>query len=97
MDKDPAGYIERFPAPQYSEDQYLLGRAYLLTGDYVKARAALTAARDKLADADPANAGVLRNDIAVLLGVTNNAAMQADLKKETEAAAPPTANGNANR
>lgn len=96
VDKDPAVYIARFGAsPQDCEDHYLLGRAYLLTGDFVKARAELTEARNRLSEADPVNAKTLANEIAVSLTVTNDTTVQTMLKKELDFASKP-ANTNAN-
>jgi cytochrome c-type biogenesis protein CcmH/NrfG len=98
VDKDPVGYVAKFgAAPEDSEDFYLLGRAYLLTGDYPKARTALTEARNRLADADPVNARILASDIAMALAVTNDTTIQSMLKKELDAAAKPLANANSNR
>ena len=97
VDKDPALYIQRAPAPEDAEDQYLIGRAYFLTGDYVKARVSLTAAKEQLNTADATNAAVLAHDIAVLLAVTDNAAVQAALKKEFEATPATPSNANVNR
>ncbi|HRI04865.1 MAG TPA: protein phosphatase 2C domain-containing protein [Pyrinomonadaceae bacterium] len=95
VDKFPAGYVQKNSSPQDAEDYYLVGRAHMLTGDYVKARTALLAARDRLAEADPTNADVLRDDIAILLAVTNDTTIQNMLKKEFEAVKKP-ANTNAN-
>jgi protein phosphatase len=95
VDKDPAGYVQKNSSPQDAEDYYLVGRAYMLTGDYVKARTALLASRDRVAEADPTNADVLRDDIAILLAVTNDTTIQNILKKEFEAVKKP-ANTNAN-
>jgi protein phosphatase len=86
VDKDPAGYIAKFGGdPQDSEDHYLLGRAYMLTGDYVKARTSFSEARSRLTDADPTNARVLADDIAIAIAVTNDTTIQTNLKKEFEA------------
>jgi len=84
VDKDPAGYLQRFPTPADAdaEDYYLAGRAYILTGDYVKARAAFDSARAHLQEGDAANATVIKNDIAILSAITNDAAAQAILRKE---------------
>ena len=97
VDKDPAGYIGRFGTdPQDSEDFYLLGRAYLLTGDYAKAKIAFTGARDRLSGADPVNAKILASDIAIALAVTNDTTVQTNLKKELDDANKQPANAAAN-
>jgi len=91
VDKDPAGYIAKFGAsPQDCEDNYLLGRAYVLTGDFPKARVAMLEARKLLKDADPANAKTLAADIATAIAVTNDTTIQGILKKELESAVPPS-------
>ena len=99
VDKDPSVYIARFGAdPQDSEDYYLLGRAYLLTGDYVNARNALIESRSRLSEADLSNAGVLASDIAIAISVTNGTTAQSILRKELEARnpVPPAEPRNAN-
>ncbi|MFN0141155.1 MAG: protein phosphatase 2C domain-containing protein [Pyrinomonadaceae bacterium] len=101
VDKDPAGYIAKFgAAPQDCEDYYLLGRAYLLSGDFVKAKTAFTEARNRLADADPVNAKTVANEIAISLTVLNDTTVQTMLKKELDTLNKPVnanANANANR
>jgi len=99
VDKDPAGYIARFAAsPQDSEDYYLLGRAYLLTGDYAKARAALIESRNTLGEADPVNRNILASDIAIAMAVTNDTTIQTNLRKELEGTnSSVTSSANVNR
>ena len=85
VDKDPAAYIAKFGAdPRDVDDYYLLGRAYMLSGDFVKARAALTEARNRLSEAEPSNAKVLASDIAIAMVVMNNTTAQTMLAKELE-------------
>lgn len=99
VDKDPVGYIAKFgAAPQDCEDHYLLGRAYLLTSDFVKAKAAFTEARNRLAEADPVNSKTLANEIAVALIAIGGTTEQTMLKKELDSVnKPANANSNANR
>lgn len=99
VDKDPAGYIAKSgAAPQDCEDYYLLGRAYLLSGDFVKAKTAFTEARNRLADADPVNSKILATEIAVSQVVLNDTTVQTMLKKELDTLNKPVnANTNANR
>ena len=90
VDLDPTGYVAKFAtSPQDCEDFYLLGRAYLLSGDYLRARSAFTEARNRLSEADPINSKILASDIAVALAVTSDTTIQNMLKKELEAAKPP--------
>src|SRR5205085_1999775 len=94
VDKDPAGYISKVAAtlqPQSdSTDYYLLGRAYILVGDYPKARAALIEARNRLAYTETTNVNVLTTDIAMALAVTNEPTIQSLLKKELDSTKPAT-------
>ncbi len=93
VDKDPAGYVAKFGSdPQDSEDFYLLGRAYLLSADYPKARLALTEAQNKLSEADPVNVKVLASDIAMALAVTNDTTIQSMLRKALEPPVPANVN-----
>jgi len=95
VDKDPAGYAAKFgSSPQDSEDFYLVGRAYLLSGDFTKARESFTESRNRLAEADPANARILASDIAMALAVTNDTTIQSMLKKEFDATPLPPSNSN---
>lgn len=95
VDSDPAGYIAKGPTdPQDAEDNYLLGRAYLLTEDYVKARASFLAARDLLGQAEPSTAKVLAADIAAGLALTNNTTIQGIFRNEVNAAAKAAVNAN---
>ncbi|HMT09338.1 MAG TPA: hypothetical protein PKA82_15145, partial [Pyrinomonadaceae bacterium] len=61
------------------------GRAQLLSGDFVKARATLLEARKRIGEADPKNRKVLESDIALLLSLTNDTTIQGVLKKELDA------------
>lgn len=100
VDKDPVGYIAKFgAAPQDCEDHYLVGRAYLLSGDFVKAKTAFVEARDRLAEADPVNAKTLATEIALSLTVLNDTTVQTMLKKELDSVNKPgisSSNANAN-
>lgn len=95
VDNDPAGYLLKYGAnPQDCEDFYLAGRAQMLTGDYIKARASLTEARNRLPEADPVNAKTLAADISVALVVMNDTTVQSMLKKELESAPRMATNAN---
>lgn len=97
VDSDPVEYLLKIPASVDPEGFYLQGRAYMLTGDYVKARAAFVEARDRLAKADPVNAKVIVSDIAIAMAVTNDTAAQKILKAEIDKAKPSNANSNVNK
>ncbi len=98
VDKDPSVYISKFGGdPRDVDDYYLLGRAYMLTGDYTKARVAFTEARNRIGQAEPSNAKVLASDIAIAMVVMNNTTAQTMLTKELEQSKAATAmNTNAN-
>lgn len=100
VDSDPAGYITKAPVdPQDCEDAYLLGRAYLLTGDYPKAKNAFAEARRRLADADPVNAKTLGVEIATGLAITNDTTVQSIFKNELDSSqkTQTTTNSNSSR
>ena len=94
VDKDPAVYLQKNTTPQDAEDYYLVGRAYLLTGDFPKAHNAFVESRNLLNQADPANAKVLKNDVAMSIAVTNDTTIQKMLTKEFDTIKP---SANANR
>ncbi len=85
VDADPAAYIKEIPPADDAEDYYLIGRAYLLVGDFPKARLALIEAQKQLAKAEPSNARVLNADIATALTITNDPTLQNRFKQEIEA------------
>ena len=94
VDRDPAAYAAKFASsPQDCEDYYLLGRAYLLSGDFVKARQALTEARNRISTADPVNQKAISDDIALAFVVTNDTTVQRLLKDELDQSNKP-ANAN---
>lgn len=95
VDSDPAGYITKAPVdPQDCEDAYLLGRAYLLTGDYPKAKLAFAEARKRLADADPVNAKTLAVEIATGIAITNDTTVQSIFKNELDSSQKSQTNTN---
>lgn len=98
VDKDPALYIQRQPPPQDAADHYLLGRAYLLVGDFQKAKASFTEARKLMDTSDESNLAVMRDDIILAEAVLADPDATAAFKREIEAArAVKTAEpGNAN-
>lgn len=97
VDKDPANYLTKNTAPQDCEDYYLIGRAYLLTADYPKARTAFAEARKRIAEADPINRKTIEADIALSMAVTNDTTIQGILKKELEPFAPAANTTNVNK
>lgn len=91
VDADPERYIKTNPDPQDAEDYYLIGRAYLLSGDFPKARTAFTESKNRFDGIDPANADVIKNDIALMLAVTSDTTIQGMVRKELGISNPPAA------
>lgn len=85
VDADPVKYLSMAPPAGDAEDLYLLGRAQLLSGDFVKARTTLLEARKRIAETDSKNRKVIESDIALFLSVTSDTTIQSVLKKELEA------------
>lgn len=100
VDADPAAYVKEVPPADDSEDYYLIGRAYLLTGDFPKARQAFIEAQKQLSKLPTSNAKVLQADIVTGLMITNDPTLQPRFKQELESTAKlasGAANTNANR
>ncbi len=93
VDENPTIYIGRFGSePRDCEDHYLLGRAYLLIGEYNVAKALLLEARKRLPEADDRNRKVLADDIAIMLAAISDTTVQTGLKKALET--QPTSEAN---
>ncbi|MBK8467083.1 MAG: serine/threonine-protein phosphatase [Chloracidobacterium sp.] len=84
VDNDPASYLKEIPPARDAEDFYLQGRANLLIGDYVKARAALLESQKHLSTTDASNSKILVADIAAALVIANDVEMQRRFKGEIE-------------
>lgn len=106
VDNDPAKYISTTATtlPRDAEDYYLLGRAYLLTGDYVKARGAYVEAKNRAQEIQGADKKLVLNEIAMAMAILNNTftqrALADDLSKNGLGSNSNTntgTNGNSNR
>lgn len=100
VDADPAAYVKEVPPAEDAEDYYLIGRAFLLTGDFPKARQAFIEAQKQLVKTNPSNLRVLQADIVTGLMITNDTTLQPRFKQELEASAnviASSANTNTNR
>jgi protein phosphatase len=100
VDSAPQKYIDtnNQRTDNNAEDLYLLGRAYLLTGDSVKAKEAFNNAKGKLKDfkGDAKDKAMLTNEINFGLAM-DNPFSQGKLKEEKKSSdSSNTANGNAN-
>lgn len=70
VDKDPAAYITANSASaQDSEDYFLLGRAFLLTGKGWEAKRSFNEAKNRLAQVEAANAKTIAAEIAMALTI----------------------------
>lgn len=100
VDADPAKYISASATtpPHDGEDYYLLGRAYLLTGDYVKARAAFDEAKKRTNEIQEINRKPVLNEIAMAMAIINNTfaqrALTDDISKNTLSNSNTNSNSN---
>jgi len=98
VDSDAALFLSKNPHPEDAEDYYLTGRAHVLLGDFPKARAAFVEAKKLLPGKDPANARVLATDLAIIMSIMNDTAVQTALRSEINAVRPAAdPNSNTNR
>ncbi len=97
VDADPQKYISRPDLVlQVCEDHYLLGRAFLLNGDFAQARTMLTQARTLLATADEQNRQVIAKDIEFMLTAISSSTGQTALKKALNLPDTPSATAGVN-
>lgn len=72
-DKNPEQFIAASGGnAQDAEGLYLLGRAYFVTGEYVKAKDAFSRAKDRLSEVKEFNRKTLENEIAIGLSIVEN-------------------------
>ena len=69
VDRDPKKFIAANPTPMDARDYYLLGRAYLLTGEYFQAKNAFTTAKSRIDEIDPNDRPTISNDIEMSLAI----------------------------
>ncbi|HYP51540.1 MAG TPA: tetratricopeptide repeat protein, partial [Pyrinomonadaceae bacterium] len=93
-DKNPEQFIQASGATaQDAETLYLLGRAYFVTRDYVKAKDAFTKARERLSEVKEINRKTLENEIAIGLSIVeNNIARSEFIKQKQIINSPPPTN-----
>jgi serine/threonine protein phosphatase PrpC len=96
VDADPVKYITaNGTTPHDGEDYYLLGRAYLLTRDYAKSRAAFVEARNRTQEIEEINKKPVLIEIAMALAIIDNTFAQRALAEELSKGAL-TSNSNTN-
>jgi serine/threonine protein phosphatase PrpC len=83
VDRNPEQYIAaNRNFVEDAEDFYLLGRAYLLSGNYAEAKQMFVQAKDRLAMVDETNSKILANEIAMGLAIINAPFAQKEFQKE---------------
>ena len=98
VDKDPAGYINANPASMRDPgDYFLMGRAFMLTGQYWEAKRNFIEARNKLSLAQPEDAKTLANEISMALSIIESPHATENFSKDiTTSNAGAAANSNTN-
>src|SRR5262249_41286945 len=101
VDKDPKKIITANASPRAAQDFFLLGRAYLLTGEYYQAKNAFNTAKSKISEVDPKDRQTISNEIEMGLAIiasgpaTENFAKSiANANVSTSAANTNSANSN---
>jgi serine/threonine protein phosphatase PrpC len=87
VDERPADAIPRLQQFQSeAEDAFLLGRAYLLLGQYVEARQAFLQCRTLLSGGhvEQVNRRTIETEVAIAMAMLNNTSSQANLRSELE-------------
>jgi protein phosphatase len=69
VDKDPKKFIAANASPREAQDFFLLGRAYLLTGEYYQAKNAFNTAKSKISEIDPKDRQTIANEIEMALAI----------------------------
>jgi serine/threonine protein phosphatase PrpC len=97
-DKNPEQFIAASGASaQDAEGLYLLGRAYFVNGDYIKAKDAFTRAKERLSEVREINRKTLENEIAIGLSIVeNNIARNEFINQKRLIAAPQNPANTAN-
>jgi len=89
VDKDPAAYINANAASMREADDYfLMGRAFMLTGDYWGAKRSFIEARNRLATADPNDAKTMANEISMALAIIESPQATESFKRDLATANP---------
>jgi protein phosphatase len=88
LDANPLPYIVELEKNdnKNSEDYFLLGRGYMLTGKYPEAKKAFEEAKNKLGETDIENADVIANDVAAYLAIIENTNAQKVFQDEIKKA-----------
>lgn len=82
VDADPAAFLRELPPPGDAEDHYLIGRARLLTGDFLGARSAFQEAKKAVSEVGPANRTTLEKEISLGIAITDSPSANEILRRE---------------
>jgi len=94
VDKDPKKFIAANPIPQEAQDYFLLGRAYLLTGEYYLAKNAFNTAKGRLSEIDVKDRQTIANEIEMALAIIASGPATENFSKAIANANTAAANSN---
>lgn len=94
VDQDPKKFIAANTKPQEAQDYFLLGRAYLLTGEYFLAKNAFNTAKSRLSEVDPKDRQTIANEIEMALAIIASGPATENFSKAIANANVSTANAN---
>src|SRR6478672_3054501 len=72
VNEDPNKYIAANPNPIEAQDYFLLGQAYMLTGQWFQAKNAFTTAKSRISEFDPKDRQTISHEIELALAVISN-------------------------
>ncbi|MEP6788537.1 MAG: PP2C family serine/threonine-protein phosphatase [Acidobacteriota bacterium] len=102
VDRMPAEALARFGKdPRDAEDFFLVGRSYMLLGQYAEAKQAFGQSRTLIASGapntvDPNNRKTLETEIAIAMAVLNDSTVETILKTQLESSTKSGTNVNSN-
>lgn len=102
VDRMPAEALARFGKdPRDAEDFFLVGRSYMLLGQYAEAKQAFNQSRTLIASGapntvDPNNKKTLETEIAIAMAVLNDSTVETILKNQLDSSTKTVANANSN-
>ena len=94
VDQDPKKFIAANSKPQEAEDYFLLGRAFLLTGEYFLAKNAFNTAKSRLAEINPKDRQTISNEIEMALSIIASGPATENFSKAIANANVAAANSN---
>ena len=94
VDQDPKKFIAANSKPQEAQDYFLLGRAYLLTGEYYLAKNSFNTARSRLSEIDVKDRQTIANEIEMALAIIASGPATENFSKAIANANTAAANSN---